>query len=74
MLPNDRLLSLKFNVKGIEVEAEFVPLTPETVQLRIDPKTPWDAEALRCLGSFMEMLATTLRSTRPAGCGDVLGL
>jgi len=53
-------MHFKFNVKGIQVGAEVVALTPETVLLRIDPKAPWDAEALRCLSAVLEVLAKTL--------------
>jgi hypothetical protein len=53
-------MHLKFNVKGIQVEAEVLALTPDTVLLRIDPKAPWDANALRCLSAVLEMLAKTL--------------
>jgi hypothetical protein len=60
LVAGDSLLNLKFSVKGIQAEAEVLTLTPDTVSLRIDPKTPWDAEALRCLSAVLEMLAKTL--------------
>jgi hypothetical protein len=60
MATGDSLLNLKFHVKGIDVGAEVLALTPETVLLRIDPKAPWDAEALRCLSAMLATLANTL--------------
>ena len=60
MVSGDSLMNLKFSVKGIQVEAEVFALTPETVLLRIDPKAPWDADALRCLSAVLEMLSKTL--------------
>lgn len=65
VVPGDSLLSISFNVKGIQAEAEVRALTPETVLLRIDPKTPWDAEALRCLSGILDMLAKTLPLKHP---------
>ena len=66
MVPGDTLLSISFNVKGIQADAEIRALTPETVLLRIDPKTPWDAEALRCLSAVLNMLAKTLPLKQPS--------
>jgi len=60
LLSDESLLNLRFSVKGVSAEAEIFALTPDTVRLKIDSKAPWDAEALRCLSSVLEMLAKTL--------------
>ena len=65
MSGDERLLTLKFTVKGIEAEAQVIQLTSETVLLKIDPKTPWDGAALRCLSVALEMIAKTLPLKRP---------
>lgn len=64
-MSGDRLVSLRFHVKGMVVEAEVLAFTPDTVLLKIDPKCPFDADALRCLSALLEMLAKTLPFKRP---------
>jgi hypothetical protein len=60
MSGDEILLHLRLTVKGIEVGAQVLSLTPETVLLKIDPKTPWDRDALHCLSVAFETIAKTL--------------
>jgi hypothetical protein len=57
-------VTFKFTVKGIQSEAEIVLVAADIVRLRIDPKSPWDAKALRHFATALGGIALTLSSKR----------
>jgi hypothetical protein len=53
-------IKLRVNETGGEAEAEVVAITPRTVVVKIDPTTPWDADALQRLSVALDVVAKTL--------------